>query len=152
MEWFTVYDFAVDRAQIAAMQRATRGPTDFGVSAVPALVGTPDWWLAIDRGQLPRFELQGTVNRVYWGSMGDWPEFELLADGGTSTTWTREGDPSRFVEGLRIRLLYTLHPWKMPKRLLGDGAKIVLRIELEQSDRRSDPRAPGPGGVGFRSR
>jgi hypothetical protein len=104
MDWVTVYDFAADRPRIDAMQKATLGPTDFGVSAKPALVGTAEWWRAIDQGQLSRIELEGTIAGVYWGSMGDWPEFELLSDDGTRSGWTREGDLARYVEGLRVRL------------------------------------------------
>jgi hypothetical protein len=154
MNWVTVYDFASDRQRIDTMQKATLGPTDFGVSPKPALVGSPEWWRAIEQGQLARVEVEGKISRVYWGSMGDWPEFELLTEDGTQSRWTREGDLTRYVEGLRIRLSYTLHPWKVAKDSLGlgDASKIVLRIDLEQSDKRSDPRAPGPGGAGLRQR
>jgi len=152
MDWVTVYEFASDQARIAAMQKATWGPTDSGVSPRPALVGTPDWWRAIEQGQLPRHVLEGKISKVYWASMGDWPEFEMVTDNGASSRWTREGDVARYVEGLRVRLTYTLHPWKVPKPSMGLGAesKIALRVELERSDKRSDPRAPGPGGVGLR--
>ena len=109
MNWVTVYDFASDRQRIDTMQKATLGPTDFGVSPKPALVGSPEWWRAIEQGQLPRIEIEGKISRVYWGSMGD-------------------------------------------SLGLGDASKIVLRIDLEQSDKRSDPRVPGPGGVGLRRR
>lgn len=152
MDWVTVYDFASDQQKIRAMQDATLGPTDFGVSAKPALVGTREWWRAIEEGQLPRHVLEGSVCKVYWGSMGDWPEFELVAADGTQSRWTREGDITRYVEGLRVRLTYTCHPWKKPKPSdgLGNESHIVLRVDLESSDRRSDPRAPGPGGAGLR--
>jgi hypothetical protein len=133
------------------MQAATLGATDFGVSPKPALVGTPEWWQAIEHGQLPANPLEGTISNVYWGSMGDWPEFEVLVPDGTRSRWTREGDVSRYVEGLGVRLTFVLHPWKVPKDELGlgDASKIVLQIDIEASDKRSDPRAPGPGGVGL---
>ncbi len=152
MEWVTVYDFALDEKRIQAMQDATLGRREFGVSAKPALVGTPDWWRAVEDGRLPRTEIEGTIARVYWGSMADWPEFEIVAADGSRSRWTREGDVSRYVEGLRVRLAYTRQAWKKPKPSTGLGteSKIVLRIDLELSDRRSDPRAPGPGGVGLR--
>jgi hypothetical protein len=116
------------------------------------LVGTPEWWRAIEDGRLPASEIQGTISNVYWGSMGDWPEFEVLAADGSKSRWTREGDVSRYVEGIRVRLTFVLHPWKVPKEThgLGEASKIVLRIDVEQSERRSDPRAPGPGGIGMR--
>lgn len=147
-----VYDFAEDQTQVRLMQQATLGPTDFGVSPQPALVGTPEWWRAIGEGRLPMRDLEGTISRVLWGSMGDWPEFELCTSDGATSVWTREGDPSRYVEGLHLRLCYVLHPWKVPQEYLGLGAasKIVLRIDVERSEKRSDPRAPGPGGVGLR--
>jgi hypothetical protein len=80
--------------------------------------------------------------------MGDWPEFEL--SGATATTWTREGDGRRYVEGLLARLNFVEHPWKTPgKPLLGDLSKIVLNIEIEESLLRSSGIAPGPGGHGY---
>ncbi len=40
--------------------------------------------------------------------------------------------------------------WKQPDRNgLGKASKITLTVEIEISDLRSDPRAPGPGGVGL---
>jgi hypothetical protein len=54
--------------------------------------------------------------------------------------------------GLRARVTFARHPWKMPSPMLGDASKVVLRIEIEPSDKRSDPRAPGPGGFGFKHR
>jgi hypothetical protein len=152
MDWVRVYDFALDENMILALQEATLGPFDFGVSTKPALVGTPEWWSAIEDGRLPRSEIEGTISKVYWASMGDWPEFEMVATDGTRSRWTREGDVSRYVEGLRVRLAYTRQAWKKPTPSwgLGTESKIVLRIDLEPSDRRSDPRAPGPGGIGLR--
>ena len=73
MGWVTIHDFASDRAQIEAMQKATLGPTDFGVSAKPAkpaLVGTPEWWRAIDQGALPQIEIEGTHLQGLLGQHG----------------------------------------------------------------------------------
>jgi hypothetical protein len=146
----TVYSFEQDKARVAAMQKASRGSTDFGVSMSPALVGTPEWWRAIQDGTLARTVITGTISRVYWGSMGDWPECEVTADDGTKTTWTREGDLTRYVKGLRARITFVQHPWKVPDQPgLGAASQIVLTVEIEDSERRSDPRAPGPGGIGL---
>jgi hypothetical protein len=147
----TVYSFGQDKARIEVMQKASRGPTDSGVSMSPALVGTPEWWGATEDGTLPRIVIAGTISRVFWASMGDWPECEVTAEDGTKTTWTREGDVARYVQGLRVRITFVQHPWKVPDQHgLGASSKIVLTIEIEDSDRRSDPRAPGPGGIGLR--
>ncbi len=146
-----VYDLKADPERLAAMQRATLERSDIGLSASPAVVGTPGWWDALRGGGLPDVTVEGTVARVFWGSMRDWPMFELLADDGERTEWTRLGEIARYVEGLRARIRYTRHPWKVPERHgLGAASTVVIEIDLELSDLRSDPRAPGPGGVGLR--
>lgn len=152
MRFVTIYAFEQDQARIDAMRKATLGTTDFGVSPFPALVGTPEWWRATRDGSLARVIVSGTISRVYWGSMGDWPECEVTGDDGARTIWTREGDIARYVEGLQVRIDYVLHPWKTADQeyRVGGPSKIVLTVDIEDSDRRSDPRAPGPGGIGLR--
>jgi hypothetical protein len=45
----------------------------------------------------------------------------------------------RYVEGPRIQITSVLHPWKIPDQHgLGSASKIVLTMEIEDSDRRSD--------------
>jgi hypothetical protein len=150
----TIYSFEQDQARIDTMQKASLGTTNFGVGLLPALVGSPEWWRATQDGLLARIIVSGTISRVYWGSMGDWPECEVTSDDGSKSTWTREGDISRYVEGLRAQIVYVLHPWKTPEQeqRLPGGSKIVLTVDVEESDRRSDPRAPGPGGIGLRKK
>ncbi len=129
-----------------ALTQLTRGcPLD------PALVGSKEWWAMAEDGRLAKSEMVGKITSVYWTSMGDWPEFELTADDGTASRWTREGEYVRYVEGLRARLAFVLHPWKQARRS-GQGAhtKLVLYVDIEDSPSRSDPRVPGPGGVGLR--
>jgi hypothetical protein len=151
MRLITVYSLKEDSARVEAMQKQTLNAANSGLSMAPALVGTPDWWRATEDHSLVRTVVSGIVSRVYWGSMGDWPMCEVMADDGSKSDWTREGDLSRYVEGLRAQFTAVLHPWKVPHQHgLGATSKIVLTVEIEESDRRSDPRAPGPGGVGLR--
>lgn len=139
----SIYEFKDDEPRLREMQKATLGVTEFGVSPLPALVGTPAWWAVIAGGLLESITLEGQITRVYWGSMGDWPEFELTSDDGTKSSWTRMGDISRYVEGLGVRLRYVRHPWKVNKGLLGAYSQIVLSVEIDESALRSDPRVPG---------
>lgn len=152
MRFVKIYSLEQDQTRIDAMQKASLSATDFGVNSLPELVGTPEWWRATQDGSLARMILSGTISRVYWGSMGDWPECEVTSDDGSKCTWTREGDITRYVEGLQVRIIYVIHPWKVSDQEYRHGgpSKIVLTVEIEDSDRRSDPRAPGPGGVGLR--
>jgi hypothetical protein len=153
MTFVTVYSLAQDPTRIKAMQKASLGATDFGLSPSPALIGTSQWWHATQDGSLVQRVVAGTISRVYWGSMGDWPECEVTGSDGAKSTWTREGDITRYVEGLRVLFTFVLHPRKVPDQHgLGNASKIVLTVEIEDSNRRSDPRAPGPGGVGLRTK
>ena len=148
-----IYSLAQDHTRIDAMQKASLSATNFGVSPSPALVGTPEWWRATQDGSLARTIVSGTISSVYWGSMGDWPMCEVTSDDGSKSTWTRDGDITRYVEALQVRIVYVLHPWKVPDQHgLGSASKIVLTMEIEDSDHRSDPRSPGPGGSGLRDR
>jgi hypothetical protein len=153
MHLIKVYSLDQEQALIEAMQKVSLGATNSGLSVAPALVGTPEWWRAIQDGSLMRRTISGEITRVYWGSMGDWPECELTDSEGSKSTWTRAGDIARYVEGLKVQFTFVLHPWKTPNQYgLGEASKVVLTVEIEDSDRRSDPRAPGPGGIGLRTK
>lgn len=150
MHFIVVYSLEQDQTRIEVMQKTSLGTTNSGLSPGPALVGTPEWWRATQDGSLARTIVSGTISRVYWGSMGDWPECEVTANDGSKSTWTRWGDITRYVEGLQVQFTSVLHPWKVPNRHgLGDTSRVVLIAQVEDSDRRSDPRAPGPGGIGL---
>jgi hypothetical protein len=98
VEWEIIDDLAEDLDRIERIQRRTL-TTEDGLVADPAPLGTPEWWSAIEGGQLRTEWFEGPISKVYWGSMNDWPEFAVDAQGDAST-WTREGDITRYVGGL----------------------------------------------------
>lgn len=146
MEWVTLYDLAEDVARVQQMQKvALDESTDMGLSVRPALVGSNDWRRRVDAGELPSQTLRGRISRVFWTGHGDYPEFEITEESGEKSSWTREGDISRYVEGLAVELRYVLHPWKVPGlHGLGDSSRLVVSIRIQSSDQRFDPSAPGP--------
>ena len=126
--------------------------SDMGLSPLPALIGSPEWWHATEDGTLPREHVSGTISQVYWGSMADYPECKVVSADGSKSTWHREGDHSRYVEGLHVDIAFVRHPWKSPDQHgLGKTSRITLTVDIEISDLRSDPRAPGLGNVGLRA-
>lgn len=151
MGWVVVYEFQHDEERVRHMQEASLERPDVGLSPNP-LVGGREWWDQIESGQRPTHRIEGTIEDAQWASMGDWPEFRIRADDGSESTWTREGEPRRFVEGLGVRLAYVEHPWKpevAETAGLGETSKIVVSIEIEDSPLRSSGIGPGPGGVGY---
>lgn len=133
-----MYRLRDDTERIKSIQKTTLETADYGVVPEPALLGSSDWWQAIDEGRLPLQTAQGTITRVFWGSMGDWPEFELTTPNGDVLGWTREGDITRYVEGLQIQVTYVVQRYKPTAPILRDKpAKIVIEIMVEESPLRS---------------
>ena len=151
MCWVVVYELERDEERVRRMQEASLERPDVGLSPSP-LVGGSEWWDQIQRGERPMRRIEGMIEQVCWASMGDWPEFRIRAADASGSTWTREGEPRRYVEGLGVRLAYVEHPWKpevAETAGLGETSKIVLSIEIEDSPLRSSGIGPGPGGVGY---
>jgi hypothetical protein len=69
MHFIRTYSLEQDHGRIETMQKVSLDATNFGLSPVPALVGTPEWWRAAQDGSLVRAIVSGTVSRVYWDSM-----------------------------------------------------------------------------------
>jgi hypothetical protein len=147
-EWLVVYDLTWDEEHLALLAKASAGPSPFGIRPWPAPAGSPEWLAAVERGDLPRGTTRGTVSQVFWGSMADWPEFTMVDETGAESTWTREGDPRRYVAGVAVEV-----DWVEVEHKAGstfDRSKTVLQVRLEGSDDRASAVAPGPGGIGYR--
>jgi hypothetical protein len=81
--------------------------------------------------------------------MRDWPAWRFFSDDGQETSWTREGDHTRYVTGLRARIHVATVPWKPDSALLlqlGEDPEhdILIKVELEASEQRSQRLGPGP--------
>ena len=86
---------------------------------------------------------------VRWGSMGDWPEWVFRSDAGAEVTWTREGDHTRYVAGLRARIVTATVRWKsdsMSVAKLGRDPEhdMLIKVDLKDSELRSARLGPGP--------
>jgi hypothetical protein len=147
-ELIRIYDLRDQHELIAQMQETSLTRDDLGLAANP-LVGSDEWWSIVEAGGLGHRIIEGEVTRSYWGGMADWPEFELTDDAGDRTTWTREGDARRYVEGLRARVEFVEHPWENPDAMLGETSRVKVGLWVEESDKRAAGIAPGPGGAGY---
>lgn len=144
-----MYDLSQNRQFVDAVQEATLHRPGYGLDPNPALFGTDEWWQAVADGRIPSRVEEGVVKHVRWGSMGDFPEWTFRPDVGQERTWPREGDHTRYVDGLRARVRVVTVRW-MPDSpsvvQLGQGPEhdMLIAVELEASDRRSERLGPGP--------
>jgi hypothetical protein len=145
-----LYDLRDQADLIAAMQRTSLEDSDMGLAPDP-LVGSDGWWAQVGTPDRPLHRIVGTVTRAYWGSMADWPEFEVSDPDGVLSTWTAEGDRRRLVPGLHARVEYVEHPRKPGSRhdFEESDSRVVIGIWVQDSPRRIDGAAPGPGGAGY---
>lgn len=90
MTWHKIYDLRADADWVAKVQKATLTTKDYGIEPTHGIFGSDEWWLQIADGRLPMHTLKGTITRVYMGSMGDWPEFEMKCDDGALLKFTRK--------------------------------------------------------------
>lgn len=74
------------------MQEATRGRPDAGLAPVPALIGSWRWWRAIKTGKLETVVVEGTITKVLWTGMGDYPEFSMVDANGETKRRRRATD------------------------------------------------------------
>jgi hypothetical protein len=134
-----VYDMRADIDRVRDVQEASLHRPGYGFPPVPYLFGSDPWWAAIHTGAIERRSFEGVISAVYWGSMGDWPEFRVRAADGSERRWTREGDVTRYVEGLRARVDFVTLDRKPdhPAVELGPTSDVVIAIWLEQSDQRT---------------
>jgi hypothetical protein len=137
-----------NRQYVESVQHATLNWPGYGLDPNPALfvvMSGGSRWLT----HASQARSKGVVADVRWGSMGDWPEWRFLSDDGRETTWTKEGDRTRYVARLRARIRVATVRWKadsqMVRKLDGDPEHDnLLKVELEASDRRSERLGPCP--------
>jgi hypothetical protein len=146
MEWVKIYDLAEDPETVKRVQRATLETEQFGLKPEPALFGSPEWWRAVESGELESLWLTGVITRPLWTGMNDYPEVEIEEESGHVSSWTRFGDVTQYAKGRRIRIRWVLQRLKKPVEGLGDDPEQVLEVWLEGGSWRPTAEyGPGPG-------
>lgn len=134
MTWRVAFDLTTDPSA-AGMAEATRSAQ--GIAPEPAIVGTDEWWALVGSSDLPVHMSEGVIERVHWSGHADFPEFTVRRFDGTAERWQRYGDHTLYVEGVAVRVTWVEQRWSKPDAFLGDTARVVVRVEVEESDRRS---------------
>ena len=99
------YDLRQDSQRVSAVQNATMTTDRYGIVPEHGLLGSEEWWQAIESGLIQVNRLEGTVSRVYMSGHNDFPEFEV-DDGNSKTRWERYGKESEYLEGQHVVIEY----------------------------------------------
>ena len=80
-------------------------------------------------GSIPIHGVEGTITDIRIA--GNWPEFEVDANG-ELTTWCLEGDIKSYRVGIGVRVDYVIQRCQRSSEPHGEeSVKVVLRITLE---------------------
>ena len=131
-----VYSLKADQRHIDQVQRATRTTENFGIEPIDGMFGSDEWWSNIESGRLPMHTLRGTINDVYMGSMGDWPEFKMVSESGEESRWTREMNSAEqdrlYRVGASIEIDYVWQRHRPKSFSSGAAVKKVIAIRIEE--------------------
>ena len=132
-ELISAYKFQEDKEAIKRLQEVSSDPkSDYGLKTENGLlIGTKEWFQAIEDGRLSKETIRGTISKVYMSGHNDWPEFEMENDSGKST-WTREGNDKLYQVGKLIEIDYVIQKYKRPWDMLGPTTKKVVEIRIEK--------------------
>jgi hypothetical protein len=127
-DFVQAYSLERDREYIERVQMATVEGTDFAIRKDHGLFGSEPWWSAIRKGELPTQRIEGVIVHIY--RSGEWPEFEVEADG-ARTTWALDGDAARYAIGKRVRIDYVTLEFQEPRPGTDRTTRAVLGIWVE---------------------
>ena len=125
-----VFELRHATSHVAAVQDATLHSSWAGLIPEHGLFGSPEWWSAVESGDIPTHRVSGIISRVYMSGHNDYPEFEVTS-GSTTTSWTREGDDEAYIPGRAVTVEYVLQRFKKPLKGVGENSQSVLRILVD---------------------
>ena len=132
-----VYQLSSDIAHIEAVQKATRTTRDFGIEPTHGLFGSEEWWAQIRSGCLPTQTVRGSISRVYMGSMGDWPEFEVETEEHERLAWSRFANSPHlealYEVGRAVEVDYVLQRHRPAAYDRGGTTKVVIEVRIGEA-------------------
>jgi hypothetical protein len=130
-----IYQLRDDAEAIACMQRGSLDTSPIGLRITHGLIGSVEWWHAIDVGALPAQTIVGTVSGFWPGQYRTGPaEFEITEPSGRKSHWMCELEPIPAEQAYRIgRPVRVQYVHQRLKTLLegNDETKVVVSIAVE---------------------
>lgn len=131
MDLITIYDLRKDSRAILDIQNATRNTDDYGLVPENGLFGSDEWWVAIDKGIIRQYVVEGIISKVYKTGHNDFDQFDIKVNE-TTTSWAMKGRKEYYIVGNAIKLVYVIqrNKKKFYKNDLGESMQ-VLSIEVQ---------------------
>ena len=108
-----VYDIRQDSIKLSQMRSASLSSGPFGLSTIHGIVGSPDWWNAVEAGRVKVVQFVGVIRHVDGGPMGDSTIVRIEGNGETKS-WTAWEGFDRSLIGKRVEIHYANVPPKNP--------------------------------------
>ena len=123
-----LYDLRRDPIKLSQIRSASLSSGPFGLTTMHGIVGSPDWWAAVEIGQIKIETFVGVVRRVDGGPMGD-SAIARIEGGGETKSWAIwEGfDPG--LVGRMVEIRYANVPPRNPPDP-GFVVDLILQIKM----------------------
>jgi hypothetical protein len=110
-----LYDIRQDAIKLSQIRAASLSTGQFGLTTAHGIVGSPEWWKAVDAGRIKVETFVGVIRRLDGGPMGDSAIVRIEGDGETKS-WTAWEGFNRSLIGKRIEIRYACVPPKNPPK------------------------------------
>jgi hypothetical protein len=129
------YRLRDDLDTLVSMQRASQSDSTLGLMMTHGLIGSAEWWSAVETGRLPVVSERGEIQRVWQGQHAAGPaEFEMRTAEGHLSRWLCNLDPSlakcELLAGRSAFVEYVLQDLKAAFNG-SQQTKIALTVSIE---------------------
>jgi hypothetical protein len=125
-----LYDIREDVSHLEKMRKASTSKGPWGVAIPHGVVGSPEWWSAVESGQIKLETFVGTISSTDNGPMGDTLEVHIKGPEGVQSWIAWKGFEIALV-GTKVCTHYVR---LAPKNPSTDSRLIPVLLQVESVD------------------
>ena len=125
-----LYDIRDDVSLLEKARKASMSKGPWGVAIPHGFVGSPEWWSALESGQIKLETFVGTISSTDYGPMGDTLEVHIKGPEGVQSWIAWKGFELALV-GTKVRTHYVR---LAPKNPSTDSRPIPVLLQVEAMD------------------
>jgi hypothetical protein len=125
-----VYDIRNDSLLLSQISAASTSTSRLGLGTEHGVVGSPDWWEAVGRGQVPVERFVGTIIQTDGGINGD-SCIVRIKDGDTIKSWVAWDQFKPEFVGKTFEIIYTRIAPKTPPK---PGFMVELILQVRRAE------------------